>query len=230
MAAARARAPPPVRPATREATARLRPARLPTTWALGQRGRVVLGVATRAEALTVRVATRHHRGGGTGSGFGAAAAQSGAPSASASASATARPCRGRAMTLAIRDIPQGLPRFPISAAGGGLLLTAGIGMIGICRGIVHDATLLIEGLNGDDQRALSLHRRLRRLRVQTLACTAVLTAVAALAVTVMLCSMTIGKLHRIALPTLPGARDRFIAGKIVQQAALMAVGVAAAAA
>ncbi len=51
---------------TREATARLRLASLPTNWALGQRGRVVLDVATRADALTVPVAALHRRDGETG--------------------------------------------------------------------------------------------------------------------------------------------------------------------
>lgn len=55
-----------VDPETREATARLRLASLPTNWALGQRGRVDLEVATRADALTVPVAALRHRDGDTG--------------------------------------------------------------------------------------------------------------------------------------------------------------------
>ena len=81
-----------------------------------------------------------------------------------------------------------------------------------------------EALSSEDQRALFLDQRLWRLRVQILAFTGVLLAVAALVITVMVYTMTIEKLHQIALLKLLGARDRFIAGMIVQQAALMALG------
>lgn len=81
-----------------------------------------------------------------------------------------------------------------------------------------------EALSSDEQRALFLDQRLWRLRVQILAFNGVLLAVAALVITVMVYTMTIEKLHQIALLKLLGARDRFIAGMIVQQAALMAIG------
>lgn len=53
------------------------------------------------------------------------------------------------MTLAIKDIRYNLPRFVITLLGVGLLITASIGMIGLYRGIVADATLLIEEIGAD---------------------------------------------------------------------------------
>lgn len=53
------------------------------------------------------------------------------------------------MNLAIRDIRHNLLRFLITLFGVGLLITASVGMNGLYRGIVADATLLIEAIGAD---------------------------------------------------------------------------------
>ncbi|MEM7497384.1 MAG: ABC transporter permease [Pseudomonadota bacterium] len=53
------------------------------------------------------------------------------------------------MNLAIKDIRHTLPRFVITLLGVGLLITASVGMNGLYRGIVADATLLIERVDAD---------------------------------------------------------------------------------
>ncbi|MEO0821713.1 MAG: ABC transporter permease [Pseudomonadota bacterium] len=53
------------------------------------------------------------------------------------------------MNLAVKDIRHTLPRFLITLLGVGLLITASVGMIGLYRGIVQDATLLIEEIGAD---------------------------------------------------------------------------------
>ncbi|WP_217632159.1 hypothetical protein [Rubrimonas cliftonensis] len=53
------------------------------------------------------------------------------------------------MNLAIRDIRRNLPRFVITLLGVGLLITASVGMNGLYRGIVADATLLIDRIGAD---------------------------------------------------------------------------------
>ncbi|WP_119308015.1 ABC transporter permease [Cohaesibacter haloalkalitolerans] len=53
------------------------------------------------------------------------------------------------MNLAIKDIRYSLGRFLLTAAGVGFLITASIGMVGLYRGIVADALLLIEQIGAD---------------------------------------------------------------------------------
>lgn len=53
------------------------------------------------------------------------------------------------MNLAIRDIRHNLLRFLIALFGVGLLITASVGMNGLYRGIVADATLLIDAIGAD---------------------------------------------------------------------------------
>jgi len=53
------------------------------------------------------------------------------------------------MNLATKDIRHNLPRFLITLMGVGLLITASIGMNGLYRGIVEDATLLIDRIGTD---------------------------------------------------------------------------------
>ncbi|MGF1445217.1 MAG: ABC transporter permease [Pikeienuella sp.] len=53
------------------------------------------------------------------------------------------------MNLAIKDIRHTLPRFIVTLLGIGMLITASLGMVGLYRGIVEDATLLIEEIDTD---------------------------------------------------------------------------------
>jgi putative ABC transport system permease protein len=74
------------------------------------------------------------------------------------------------------------------------------------------------------QRDLLLNARLWRLRVQILAFTGLLLAVTGLVVSLLIYTMTLEKLHPIALLKLLGASDARIAAMIVQQA--VAIGAA----
>ncbi|WMS43887.1 FtsX-like permease family protein [Acuticoccus sp. MNP-M23] len=78
-------------------------------------------------------------------------------------------------------------------------------------------------LTRDDQRRLLLDQRLWRLRVQILAFTLVLLAVTTIVVSLIVYTMTMEKLHTIAMLKLMGARRRVIAAMILQQAALIGV-------
>lgn len=53
------------------------------------------------------------------------------------------------MNLALKDIRHNLLRFVITLLGVGLLITASVGMNGLYRGIVADATLLIDEIGAD---------------------------------------------------------------------------------
>jgi putative ABC transport system permease protein len=53
------------------------------------------------------------------------------------------------MNLAVRDVRHNLARFGLTAVGIGLLLMIVMGMGGIYRGIVEDATLLVDELDAD---------------------------------------------------------------------------------
>ncbi|MEO1600083.1 MAG: ABC transporter permease [Pseudomonadota bacterium] len=53
------------------------------------------------------------------------------------------------MNLALKDIRHNAVRFAITLVGVGLLVTASIGMNGLYRGIVADATLLIDAIGAD---------------------------------------------------------------------------------
>ena len=53
------------------------------------------------------------------------------------------------MNLAVKDIRQNIGRFVLTAVGIGMLLMVVMGMGGIYRGVVEDATLLIERVDAD---------------------------------------------------------------------------------
>ena len=53
------------------------------------------------------------------------------------------------MNLAARDIRHNLGRFALTTFGVGMLLMVVMGMGGIYRGIVEDATLLIDKIGAD---------------------------------------------------------------------------------
>ena len=53
------------------------------------------------------------------------------------------------MNLAVRDIRHNLARFALTTVGIGLLLMIVMGMGGIYRGLIREATLLVEGIGAD---------------------------------------------------------------------------------
>lgn len=53
------------------------------------------------------------------------------------------------MNLAIKDVQQNLGRFGMTALGIGMMLMIVMGMAGIYRGLIEDATLIIERIGGD---------------------------------------------------------------------------------
>ncbi len=53
------------------------------------------------------------------------------------------------MNLGLKDIAHSFPRFLMTAAGIAFLMTAAIGMVGLYRGIVEDALLVIERIGAD---------------------------------------------------------------------------------
>lgn len=75
-----------------------------------------------------------------------------------------------------------------------------------------------------DQSDLLLNQRLWRLRLQILAFTAVLLVVMAIIISLIIYTMTIEKLHQIAMLKLIGARNSLIVSMIAQQAAMIGVG------
>ncbi|GLK86037.1 ABC transporter permease [Ancylobacter defluvii] len=79
-------------------------------------------------------------------------------------------------------------------------------------------------LSTAEQRDLMLNARLWKLRLQILAFTLLILLITALVVSLIVYTMTIEKLHQIALLKLIGARERVVAGMIGQQAALIGFG------
>jgi putative ABC transport system permease protein len=75
-----------------------------------------------------------------------------------------------------------------------------------------------------EQRSLLLDQRLWRLRVQILAFTAVLLVVMAIVISLIIYTLTIEKLHQIAMLKLIGARNAVIVAMIAEQAALIGAG------
>ncbi|HOX01822.1 MAG TPA: ABC transporter permease [Candidatus Paceibacterota bacterium] len=53
------------------------------------------------------------------------------------------------MNLAVKDIRHNLGRFALTTVGVGLLLMIVMGMGGIYRGLIHEATLLVDRIGGD---------------------------------------------------------------------------------
>ena len=78
-------------------------------------------------------------------------------------------------------------------------------------------------LSNDEQRELVINGRLERLRKQILIFTTLLTIITAVVVSLIIYTMTLEKLHAIAMLKLIGARNRVIVGMIVQQAIVLAV-------
>ncbi|MCF3641284.1 ABC transporter permease [Rhizobium sp. TRM95111] len=79
-------------------------------------------------------------------------------------------------------------------------------------------------LSRADQRDLLLNQRLWRLRVQILAFTAVLLVVMTLVISMIIYTLTIEKLHQIAMLKLIGARNSVIVSMIAQQSFLIGGG------
>jgi len=78
-------------------------------------------------------------------------------------------------------------------------------------------------LSRAEQRDLLLNQRLWRLRVQILAFASVLLLVTAIVISLIIYTLTMEKLHPIALLKLIGARNSVIISMIMQQAALIGV-------
>lgn len=76
-------------------------------------------------------------------------------------------------------------------------------------------------LSGAEQRDLLLNQRLWRLRVQILAFSSVLLLVTTIVISLIIYTLTMEKLHQIALLKLLGARNSAIIAMILQQAALI---------
>lgn len=76
-------------------------------------------------------------------------------------------------------------------------------------------------LTTQDQRDLMLDARLWKLRLQILAFVTLILAITAIVVSLIIYTMTIEKLHEIALLKLIGARQSVVAGMIGQQAGLI---------
>lgn len=76
-------------------------------------------------------------------------------------------------------------------------------------------------LSRAEQTDLLLNQRLWRLRLQILAFASVLLLVTAIVISLIIYTMTMEKLHQIALLKLLGARNRMITSMIAQQAALI---------
>ncbi|MGA0563811.1 ABC transporter permease [Ancylobacter sp. VNQ12] len=74
-----------------------------------------------------------------------------------------------------------------------------------------------------EQRDLMLNARLWRLRLQILAFTGLILMITAVVVSLIIYTMTIEKLHEIALLKLIGARESVVAGMIGQQAGLIGI-------
>jgi putative ABC transport system permease protein len=53
------------------------------------------------------------------------------------------------MNLAIKDVQHNLGRFSLTAIGIGMMLMMVMGMAGIYRGLIEDATLIVERIDGD---------------------------------------------------------------------------------
>lgn len=79
-------------------------------------------------------------------------------------------------------------------------------------------------LSRQDQHDLLLNQRLWRLRIQILAFTVVLLVVMAIVISLIIYTMTIEKLHQIAMLKLIGARNSVIVGMIAQQSGLVGTG------
>lgn len=81
----------------------------------------------------------------------------------------------------------------------------------------------VSALTRQQERSLLLDQRLWRLRVQILAFTLVLLVVTAIVVSLIIYTMTLEKLHSIAMLKLMGARGSVIARMIGEQAALIGI-------
>lgn len=79
-------------------------------------------------------------------------------------------------------------------------------------------------LSRADQHDLLLNKRLLRLRIQLLAFTGVLLVVMAIVISLIIYTMTLEKLHQIAMLKLIGARNSVIVSMILQQAAFVGIG------
>ena len=101
-------------------------------------------------------------------------------------------------------------------------LDAGADAAAVNRAVLRwgDANILSRA----DQRDLLLNKRLWRLRIQILAFTAVLLAVMTIVISLIIYTMTLEKLHQIAMLKLIGARNGAIIAMIAEQSALIGIG------
>lgn len=81
----------------------------------------------------------------------------------------------------------------------------------------------VDVLTTSDQRDLMLNARLWKLRLQILTFTGMILIITAIVVSLIVYTMTLEKLHEIALLKLMGARERVLIGLIGQQAALIGI-------
>ena len=166
---------------------------LPKNWAVGQRAEVFIEVARKEDVTllpaswssreTTKQASSWTQGGHAGwrsVTFGLQSRDyvevigglhpemsSSARSTNAAAESGTKDCD--AMNLATKDIRHNLGRFALTTVGVGMLLMVVMGMGGIYRGIVEDATLLIDRVGADlVDRSARYPRPLRR----SLACPA----------------------------------------------------------
>lgn len=79
-------------------------------------------------------------------------------------------------------------------------------------------------LSRADQQDLLLNKRLWKLRIQILAFTGVLLIVMTIVISLIIYTMTLEKLHQIAMLKLIGARNSVIVSMIAQQAAMVGIG------
>lgn len=81
----------------------------------------------------------------------------------------------------------------------------------------------VDVISSDEQRHLVVNGRLERLRKQILIFTTLLTIITGVVVSLIIYTMTLEKLHAIAMLKLIGARNSVIIAMIVQQAFLLGV-------
>ncbi|WP_029354573.1 ABC transporter permease [Bosea sp. 117] len=81
----------------------------------------------------------------------------------------------------------------------------------------------VRALTTDEQRDLMLNARLWKLRLQILAFTGLILLITGIVVSLIIYTLTVEKLHEIALLKLIGARESVVAGMIGQQAGLIGI-------
>ncbi len=159
---------------TREFTVDIRVLKLPETWAIGQRAEVFIETARAENCLSVPSSFMTKQGGEVGvyvheagvakwrplslglEGRNAMEVRGGLESGeqvikpSLAPTAVVQRQKGAvAMNLAFKDIRKNLGRFVLTTLGIGMLLMIVMGMAGIYRGLLEDATFLIHKIGAD---------------------------------------------------------------------------------